>query len=224
MLLPTVEDMGGEVREAKPLEETGGPSKKGGDGRTPTSRSAPAAPNDAALVAEAKKGNKESFKLLVEKYQGRLFSLAVHCIGSKEDAEDIIQESFVKAWFSLKTFRGDSSITTWLHRIVSNMCIDFRRKNDRERSRSVPIDDMEGGELPSFDSLSPDEAMSIKRDVSRLSSLLDSLSPEHRQVILLREIDGLSYDQISSSLGISKGTVMSRLHYARKRLVEGFGG
>jgi len=223
MLLPNSDEMG-VVRDTKAAEEP--PIHIDRTERNATTRvAAPMAQaNDSTLVAEAQRGNKESFKALVEKYQGRLFSLAVHSTGSKEDAEDIVQESFVKAWFSIRSFRGDSSITTWLHRIVSNMCIDFRRKYDKERSRSVAIDDVQGSELPSYDTVQPDEAISAKRDVSRLSSLLETLSPEHRQVILLREVDGLSYDEIAKSLGISKGTVMSRLHYARKRLVEGFEG
>ncbi len=181
--------------------------------------------NENELVRQAAKGNREAFRLLVEKYQSRLLVLAKEIVRSREEAEDVVQESFVKAYLSLSDFKGQSSFFTWVYRITYNMAIDFRRKVSRRGGDTLEFEETmskEGADSAVstlMGSLEGPEDMVTRREQSmRLRQALDSLSEEHRAVIISREIDGLSYGEIARISGVSEGTVMSRLHYARKKL------
>ena len=186
-----------------------------------------AADIDRPLVERSRNGDLEAFRQLVERYQNRAHSIALGVVGSREDAEDIVQEAFLKAFRNLGSFRGQSSFYTWFYRIVFNLAIDLSRKRYRRSESNV-------GDHSSMDALThhstgdasdflgtvpnPDQAMQ-RTDIGKgIRKALDGLSAEHRAVIILREIDGLSYSEISDVVGCSKGTVMSRLHHARKRL------
>ena len=175
---------------------------------------------DKDLVASAQAGSKEAFRVLVERYQNRAFSIALDIVRSKEDAEDVIQESFVKAYLSLKDFRGNSSFYTWFYRIVYNMAIDFRRRVGRRGGQHAEFDESltVSSEMPSADMVTPQESVLRKEEFRAVGAALNEISEEHRAVIMLREVDGLSYDEIADVVGVTKGTVMSRLHYARKKL------
>lgn len=184
---------------------------------------------DADLVARAQAGEVDAFRQLVERYQQRVFILALSVMGNHEDARDVIQEAFLKAYKKLSSFRGQSSFYTWLYRIVFNLAIDEKRKRYRTLEMSV-------GETSSLDasaygnedksvgtslispSSNPEHEFHRAELRQHLQQGIQSLSPDHRAVILLREVDGLSYDEISKVVGCNKGTVMSRLHHARKRL------
>lgn len=182
---------------------------------------------DALLVGRAKDGDLASFRMLVERYQAKAHAVALGIVGSYEDAEDVVQEAFLKAFRSLSSFREQSSFYTWLYRIVFNLSIDLSRKSYRSAEISVessPAVEKAASEprkgnygyVSHIDG--PDASFERAELQAGFKRALASLSPQHRAVIVLREIDGLSYEEISSVVGCSKGTVMSRLHHARKRL------
>lgn len=180
------------------------------------------------LVTRARGGDRHAYRQLVERYQRRVFAIAFEIVRNREDAEDIVQESFVKAFLSLRDFRGQASFYTWLYRIAYNMAIDFRRKIARrggavrERTPGAENGQAESAlEAVGGASASPHEVLHRKEQARRIQEVLDGISEEHRAVIILREIEGMNYDEIARTVGISKGTVMSRLHYARKKLQEG---
>jgi RNA polymerase sigma-70 factor (ECF subfamily) len=159
---------------------------------------------------------------LVERYQRKVAALAVGMLRSREDALDVVQDTFTKAYQSLDRFKGDSSFYTWVYRIAVNLCIDHQRRESRFVQGTGDADDA-GDEVapPSPEDLARDEPFERARSAeiaSRVSMAISELTPEHRAVILLREVDGLSYEEISQVLDCPKGTVMSRLHYARRQL------
>jgi RNA polymerase sigma-70 factor (ECF subfamily) len=189
--------------------------------------------DDETLVAEALSGQRESFRTLVTRYQAKVVRIAHEILKNRADAEDVAQEVFVKAFLSLGTYKGQSAFYTWLYRITYNMAIDFRRKMNRrggvhvelrgdgikrDQTASGPVSQDGGSLVSSLET--PDRALERKQLRDRLAEALESLSEEHRTVVTLREIDGLSYEDIALVLGIPRGTVMSRLHYARKTIQQ----
>lgn len=176
---------------------------------------------DRELVAAAKGGDRQAFGKLVERYQRRVYALAYGIVRQREDAWDVAQEAFVKAYRNLARFEGNSAFYTWLYRIAYNLSIDALR----ERARRETVDLGEDRKLEEALSKSghrphahPDE-MSARRELSTvLQRAMNKLSEKHRAIIVLREIEGLSYEEMSEVLGISKGTVMSRLFHARQNL------
>lgn len=180
--------------------------------------------SDFELVDKARAGDKQAYRALVEKYQERVFWICMNVLRSKEDAEDMAQETFVKAYLSLANFRGEAAFYTWLYRIAYNMAIDYKRKVKRSYGQEVQVDSSapEVGDfaLDKFaaEVESPDQILYHKQQALVIKAVLAEISDEHKTVFLLREVEGLSYDEISRIVGISKGTVMSRLHYARKKL------
>lgn len=191
--------------------------------------------DDETLVAKTLAGDKEAYRLLVERYQNRLLTMVTDILKSREDAEDVVQESFVKAFLSLRNFKGQSSFYTWLYRIAHNMAIDVRRKSGRrggshvEYKEGVGVNKVATAEGEVTQAITgaaqhlqniegPHAALARKEVGHRLQQVLGELSEEHRAVIMLREVDGLNYDEIAHAVGVPRGTVMSRLHYARKAL------
>lgn len=183
--------------------------------------------DDSAVVERSRNGDKAAYRLLVERYQARAHAIAYGILGSYEDAEDVVQEAFVKAYRNLDSFRGHSSFYTWLYRIVFNLAVDLSRKRYRRSELSMGdsfvLDSTEGNPDVASDTLvsridEPDRELDKNEFRVRFRQALEDLSAEHRAVIVLREIEGLSYAEISRVVGCSKGTVMSRIHHARKRL------
>lgn len=177
--------------------------------------------DESSLVRRAVEGDKDAYRELVERHQRRLFVSAYEVLRNREDAEDVVQEALARSFFSLKSFRGGSSLSTWLRRIVRNLAIDAKRRSKRRGGQSVDIDErLEGSGTERLVSTgaSPEMVLRQKEQRKRLMAELNELSEEHRQAIMLREFDGLSYDEIGRIMGVSIGTVMSRLFYARKRL------
>ena len=179
--------------------------------------------DDVLLVGRAVNGDSDAYRVLVEKYQQRVFAVAFEILRSREDAEDVVQEAFVKAYSGLKTFRADASFYTWLCRVVYYGAIDAKRRRTRRGGVADEYEDEVHGvahddsELHS--SIEGPEASFLREESAKeISNVLDGLSPEHRTVIMLREVDGLSYEEIAEIVKVSRGTVMSRLHYARKYL------
>jgi len=181
--------------------------------------------SDRELVRECRQGNKDAFRELVERYQRRIVSVAMGMVHNQDDAMEIAQDTFIKAYESLDRFKGESSFYTWLYRIAVNRAIDFRRSE--RRHPTIGLDDLvspsaasEGHEPQIKEERSPEPfAEAQSREIGeRVTEAINELTPDHKAVILLREVEGLSYDEISRVMQCSKGTVMSRLHYARKKL------
>jgi RNA polymerase sigma-70 factor, ECF subfamily len=176
------------------------------------------------LVKRCQDGDSEAFDELVTRYRTRVFGMIYNMVHSEQDAWDLAQDSFVKAWKSIKRFRGQSSFYTWIYRIVMNVTIDWLRKKQvkaggAEFDDSIQLKEVDPASktVPKPDAL-PSEHMEQREIRSEIDKAIAQLSPEHRAVILMKEIDGMQYHEIAETLGCSIGTVMSRLFYARKKL------
>ncbi len=172
---------------------------------------------EAELIARAKKGDRDAFGSLVKRYERRVIGVAFAVVHNQDDALELAQETFVRAYENLQSFESRSSFSTWLYRIAANLAIDFWR---REGRHNVLRGQEAENELSRLPSARGDSFRFVAQSElgTRLSEALNQLTPEHRAVILLREVEGLSYDEISEVLQCPRGTVMSRLHYARDRL------
>jgi RNA polymerase sigma-70 factor (ECF subfamily) len=173
--------------------------------------------DEAELLERARKGDSEAFGVLVERYQRRVANVALAVVHNQEDALELAQETFVRAYENLDKFESRSSFSTWLYRIAANLAIDFWRREGRHVVLRGEDAENELRRMPTERGDSY-KAASRSELSARLSKALEELTPEHRAVILLREVEGLSYDEISEVLQIPRGTVMSRLHYARTHL------
>lgn len=174
------------------------------------------------LVSRAKQGDQDAFSQLVEVNQNKIYTLALRMTGSPEDGADLAQEAFLRAWRSLPSFQGESNFSTWLYRLTSNLCIDFLRREKRRRAvtAAVPLD----GEEDSPPTQVPDHRFTPESEWERkelraaLDRGLSKLSDGHRQVLVLRELEGLSYAEIAGRLELEEGTVKSRIARARMSL------
>ena len=175
------------------------------------------------LVERAQAGDQEAFQELVERYQRKVYSICYGMLKNKSDSLDVSQEVFIKVFRYLDKFNHKSSFYTWLYRITVNKCIDFIRK--RSRTTEVEYDDairrtgdVSGDEniLPSKMGLHPDRVYGRKELREKMLEALETLSDKHRTILILREVEGLTYEEMAEVLNISKGTVMSRLYHARR--------
>jgi RNA polymerase sigma-70 factor (ECF subfamily) len=176
------------------------------------------------LVQRCQAGDTEAFDELVRRYRTRVFGMIQNMVHSEQDAWDLAQDSFLKAWRSIQRFRGHSSFYTWIYRIVMNVTIDWLRKKqikggDSEFDDAVQLRQVDPASrtVPRAEAL-PHQSMERSEIRARIESAIAQLSPEHRAVILMKEIEGMQYHEIAETLGCSIGTVMSRLFYARKKL------
>jgi len=176
------------------------------------------------LVRQAQAGDTEAFDQLVGRFRTRVFGMIYNMVHNEQDAWDLAQDSFLKAWKSIARFRGQSSFYTWMYRIVMNVTIDWLRK---KQVKGVGAEFDDAIQLKEIDPASrtvphaaalPHERMEQKEIRGRIDAAIALLSPEHRAVILMKGIEDMQYHEIAESLGCSIGTVMSRLFYARKKL------
>lgn len=176
---------------------------------------------EAAIVRKVLGGDANAFETLVLEYEKNVYNIALRMTGNSEDAADMTQEAFIKAYNSLQSFRGDSKFSVWLYRIVSNVCLDFLRSKNRRPTVSLSVEDDDGEDAQldvADESQSPELLLDRKLTRDSVRRGLDSLPPDYRQILLLREIQGLSYDEIAQALSLEVGTVKSRIFRARKRL------
>ena len=176
---------------------------------------------EAQIVRRVLAGDVNAFGTLVTEYEKGVYAIAQRMTGNPEDAADMTQETFIKAYNSLQSFRGDSKFSVWLYRIASNVCLDFLRSRSRKPAVSLSVEDDEGEETEldiADESQSPELLLErgLTRDAVRRG--LQALPPDYKQILLLREIQGLSYEEIADVLQIEVGTVKSRIFRARKRL------
>lgn len=180
------------------------------------------ASSDWELVQRARTGDHDAFRELVERYQRKIAALALGMLRNREDALDIVQETFTKAYQGLDRFKGDAAFYTWVYRIAYNLCVDQQRRAAKEPLLTLDADeDARPAHALPADDPHPDQPFARARDAEiarRVREAIRDLTPDHRAVILLRELEGLSYAEISQVLECPKGTVMSRLHYARRQL------
>jgi RNA polymerase sigma-70 factor (ECF subfamily) len=181
--------------------------------------------DDRDAIRRVQSGDTEAFEVLVEKYKRKAYRLAFQVLRDQEEALDVAQEAFVKAYRALPKFKGDSAFYTWLFRITMNLALD-RKRQRAARARALGGEDVSPEEWErtavSTDAGPEDEAASAERR-ARIERALASLSDQHRSIIILSDIEGLQYREIAEVLGIPMGTVMSRLHHARKRLRAALG-
>lgn len=174
------------------------------------------------LVALAQAGDQDAFAQLVEANQNKIYTLALRMTGNSEDAADLAQEAFLKVWRALPDFQGESGFSTWLYRLTSNLCIDFLRRENRRRSiASISSLDDEEGPLPTDvpdRRFTPEDELERRELRTAVDRGLRRLSDEHRQVLALRAVEGLSYTEIAGVLDLEVGTVKSRIARARSAL------
>lgn len=172
------------------------------------------------LVHSAQKGDTSAFGQLVEAHQSKIYSLCYRMTGNAEDAADLTQEVFLSAWRSLSRFQEQSSFGTWVYRMATNASIDFLRREKRRQVLSMTMEeDSEERQAQVPDErYSPHRLLEQKEARQAVVDALAALSPEHRQVLVLREMEGLSYQEVGQLLDLEEGTVKSRIARARLAL------
>lgn len=177
---------------------------------------------DRALIERAAKGDARAFRELVGRHQRKAHAVAYGIVRNAEDAREVTQDAFMRVYRHLNDFEGQASFSTWLYRIVFNLSIDLIRR--RSPNKSVEIDDrmeLEGAPhelLPYRGDRDPFVSLDRARIVDAVQKCLDQLPPYHRTIIVLREVEGLSYEEIAETMEVPKGTVMSRLFHARRKM------
>lgn len=179
------------------------------------------------LVDRAKAGDQEAFRQLFDAHHQRAYAVAMGVVKNTEDAFDVVQEAFIKVHRHLDSFQGGAAFYTWLYRIVMNLSIDHLRKKQRARTESYEdrIDRMESqpaenAHMPGLRAEDPDESLGNKELSVKIQQALSTLPEHHRAVIVLREVEGMSYEEMAEALQVPKGTIMSRLFHARRKMQD----
>lgn len=179
--------------------------------------------DEEVLVQRAKGGDRQAFRELMERHQRSVFQQCLSILRNSSDAQDLVQETFIRVHRNLDKFEGNAKFSTWLYRIARNACIDHLRKTKRrdasnfdeyvDMNNEAAFDD---NFMPTPLGFSPSRVAGRRELREQIERAFDTLTPAHREIINLREIEGLSYEEIAERLDIAKGTVMSRLHHARQ--------
>lgn len=177
---------------------------------------------DEMLVRRAQRGQREAFDVLVERYKGRLYGVVYHMLGNHEDANDMVQDSFLNAYRNLTRFKNESSFYTWIYRVAVNRTINFMRRNRRRTEYSLDDFDAAIQTDPEFVEMmshaTPSREMGLIELQEQLNAALQKLSDTHRAVVVMHDIQGMSHADIAQAMKCSEGTVRSRLFYARQQL------
>ena len=178
--------------------------------------------HDHALIERAKQGESQAFRELVERHQRRALTLALALVRDEQDAREVVQEAFLRVHRGLDSFQGSSSFFTWLYRIVTNLSIDLmRRPSRRETEVDAYLEHVDEHDIPflsRIDGADPFDAVRRQEIAKRIERGLAELPPYHRGVIVMREVHGMTYEEMAEAMGVSKGTIMSRLFHARQKL------
>lgn len=175
------------------------------------------------LVKAAKHGDLAAFEQLVGRHRDKIYGRAFSMMRNEDEALDLSQEAWVKAWQRLKQFQGDSSFATWVTRIVINLCLDLLRKQKRQRAESIEMMQEEYGGVERYMApvtVNPTEGLERSELRQKIDQSMAQLSVAHRTVLILHEYEGLEYKEIAKHMNCSIGTVMSRLFYARRRMAS----
>ena len=171
------------------------------------------------LVSRAARGSRDAFGELVRRYEKKALALSVRLCGNPEDGADAAQEAFLSAWQGLPRFRGDANFSTWLYRLTSNACMDALRRRQRRDAHAGPSLNDEASRVDAPDPAPTPQEHAERHELRQeVQNALQTLSPEHRQILILREIHQLSYEEIGETLSLDSGTVKSRIHRARENL------
>lgn len=177
--------------------------------------------DDDSLVRAARQGEVAAFEELVFRHRDPIYARAFSMTRNEEDAVDLSQEAWIKGWQRLGQFQGDSSFTTWMTRIVINLCLDHLRKQKRQRAESIEAMEDDGGgverQMPVV-TVNPTAGLERAELRRTIDGALGQLSAEHRTVLVLHEFEDMEYKEIARTVGCSIGTVMSRLFYARRKM------
>ncbi|CAN0471121.1 unnamed protein product, partial [Laminaria digitata] len=178
---------------------------------------------ELALCQRVAAGDERAFEVLVDRYQHRVFGFCARMLGDRAEAEDIAQDVFVTLYKSAGNFRGDAAFSTWLFRVAKNQTLN-RIKYLERRGRSARRRDSEGDErvarLEDHETVRPDDAVADRQQAAMVQEAINELAEEHRAVVVLRDMEDLSYDEISDITGLPLGTVKSRIHRARSALAK----
>jgi RNA polymerase sigma-70 factor (ECF subfamily) len=173
---------------------------------------------EAELISRCQQGDHDALKEIFEQYNKKVYRIAYGVVRQREEALDIVQEVFIKLYRSIKNFKGDSKFYTYLYRMAMNTSIDHSRKMGR--SPLSRLEEMEGFQPSDGVEKRPDSILLQKELEERVKVALEKLPADQRMALIFREVEGLSYQEMAEAMGCSIGTVMSRLHYARKRIQE----
>lgn len=176
--------------------------------------------SEKKIIEKVLGGDANAFEELVLKYEKTVYNLALRMVGDRDDASDMTQEAFIKAYGSLSSFRGDSKFSVWIYRITTNVCLDFLRSKSRKQQVSLTVsDDDEDAQLDIPDpSSDPEQQLMQKISMQSVEEGLKTLPDKQRQILVMRELGGMSYAEIGAALSLEEGTVKSRIFRARKRL------
>ena len=178
--------------------------------------------DDREIIERVLAGDNNAFGELVERYQVKVYNLALRLTGNEDDACDMAQEAFLRAWRSLGAFQFESAFSTWLFRLTHNVCIDHLRSRQRKSAVSLTVQDDESSELSQLDlpdpAPDPEQALLLAEDRALVAQALAALPADYREILTLRAINDLSYQQIAEILHLQEGTVKSRLSRARAQL------
>ena len=176
--------------------------------------------SEKKIIEKVLGGDANAFEDLVLKYEKTVYNLALRMVGDRDDASDMTQEAFIKAYGSLSSFRGDSKFSVWIYRIATNVCLDFLRSKSRKQQVSLTVsDDDEDAQLDIPDpKAAPEQQLMQKMSMQSVEEGLKTLPDKQRQILVMRELGGMSYAEIGAALSLEEGTVKSRIFRARKRL------
>ena len=179
------------------------------------------AEQDRVLIERAQKGDKAAFKQLVQRHQRRAFAIALGLLRDENDAREVVQEAFLRVYRGLDSFHGGSAFFTWLYRIITNLSIDLMRKPGRREAELDETREIDEADIPLLSRIDGADPLDVLRRAeirNKLEAALDALPVYHRGVIVMRVVEGMSYEEMAEAMGVSKGTIMSRLFHARQKL------